>query len=272
MHPLVEALSRPYPCGCDCFHTLSDAERVQGIAALFRFDDALRGWRYEPIYRPGADRLYREAQARNDAGYRGIAVRDEACTYRRLVGFAVHELIHALDGDPTQANYGLPFGLPYGVPTDLPYQEEKRWLDRFNRSEARAWVGIPAVSRRFFGIGWTLRTARDVGTYGFVGGNARVDVPPGFRPVIHIDRAGDPERYYPLARRIEEEELGWFTDQRLEELYARFSDAEAAGRARREEPFPAPEALASIAPRRPGRNDLCPCGSGRKHKRCCGRT
>ena len=31
----------------------------------------------------------------------GIAVRDESCIYRRLVGFAVHELLHALNGDVT---------------------------------------------------------------------------------------------------------------------------------------------------------------------------
>ncbi|MFI5290646.1 MAG: hypothetical protein ACHQ17_13390, partial [Polyangia bacterium] len=71
---VVEALSHPRACACDCHHTLSIKERAQGISAMYRFDDALRGWGYRPIYEPGADRLYREAQANNDTAYRGIAV------------------------------------------------------------------------------------------------------------------------------------------------------------------------------------------------------
>ena len=32
----------------------------------------------------------------------------------------------------------------------------------------------------------------------------------------------------------------------------------------------APEIEEPAPPPRPGRNDPCPCGSGRKYKRCCG--
>ena len=59
MQTVVDALSRPYPCGCDCFHTLTLAERIQGVEALYRIDDALRGWGYRPIYELAADLLYR---------------------------------------------------------------------------------------------------------------------------------------------------------------------------------------------------------------------
>jgi hypothetical protein len=267
---IVEALSRPFTCICECHQTLTLEERTQGIAALYRFDDALRGWGYQPIYEPNAHQLYREAQQRNDANYRGIAVRDESCIYRRLVGFAVHELIHAFNGDVSKANYGMPFGLPYGVPVDLPEGEEKAYLEPFNRSEARAWVGCKPVARALFGIEWTVRTARDVGTYGFVGGNAIVDVPEGFRPVPHVDRHHHPQRYYALGRRLEDEETAWFTDARLAELRTRFEAAEAEGRRKRRGVYPPAATLAALMPQKIGRNDPCLCGSGKKYKKCCG--
>ncbi len=144
--------------------------------ALYRFDDALRGWGYTGLWDLAAPRLWREAQKRNDQSYRYVAVRDEACVYRRLLGFAVHELIHALNGDVTRANYGIPFGLPYGVPESMPPIEEAAYLKTFNDSEARAWVGIAPMALKLYGVDWPLRTARDVGTYGFVGGNALVTV------------------------------------------------------------------------------------------------
>ncbi len=267
---IVEALSHPHVCACDCHQTLTLKERTQGIRAMYRFDDALRGWGYVPLYEPGADGLYRAAQAKNDASYRGIAVRDEECIFRRLVGFAVHELIHALDGDVTRANYGMPFGLPYGVPAEVPPGDEKAWLDRFNRSEARAWVGVAPLALALYDIGWTVRTARDVGTYGFAGGNALVDVPPGFRAVPHYDRVHHAARYYALARRIEDDERAWFSDARLAELVARVHEAEELGRKKRKGEYPPPEELAALAPRKIGRNDLCGCGSGKKWKKCCG--
>ena len=40
-----------------------------------------------------------------------VAVRDGACIHSRLLGFCVHETIHALCGDPTLPNYGTPVGL-----------------------------------------------------------------------------------------------------------------------------------------------------------------
>ncbi|HEX9104395.1 MAG TPA: hypothetical protein VF997_19425, partial [Polyangia bacterium] len=130
MLTVVDALAAPHPCGCDCFHSLTLDERVQGVTALYRFDDALRGWGYHGVYELGSDRLYREAQERADPAYRGIPMRDDACVYRRFVGFAVHELIHALEGDVTKANYGIPFGLPYGVPLEVPAGGEAAYLDR----------------------------------------------------------------------------------------------------------------------------------------------
>jgi SEC-C motif len=267
---LIDALGRPPPCVCDCFNGLTVEERAQGIGAMFRFDDAIRGWGYLPLYEPAAPALWRAAQKKNDTTYRCIAVRDEACVYRRLVGFAVHETIHALEGDTSLANYGVPFGLPYGVPVDLPEGDEKDYLNRFNVGEARAWVGVAPLGRALFGIDWELRTARDVGTYGFPGGNAIVDVPPGFRPVPHVDRQLHPQRYYALARRLEDEARNYFTDERLTEMRARFETAETAGQKKRKQPWPDPLELARIPPSRPGRNDLCVCGSGKKFKKCCG--
>jgi len=267
---IVEAFARPHACKCDCHAALTVEERAQGVAAMFRFDDAMRGWNYQPLYEPNAHALYRAAQAKNDPAYRGIAVRDEECLYRRFVGFAVHETLHALQGDTTQANYGLPFGLPYGVPIDLPDGGEREYLHPFNLAEARAWVGVAPLGRALFGIEWTLRTARDVGTYGFAGGNAIVDVPAGFRPVPHVDRQHHPERYYALAARIEQEAAAWFTDENLRGLCARFEEAEARGRLLRRKKYPPPVELARLEPQPIGRNDPCVCGSGKKFKKCCG--
>jgi hypothetical protein len=264
---LVESLSRPYPCPCDCFATLTVEQRARDIEALFRFDDAMRGWGYTPLYELGADRLYREAQRRNDSTYRGIAVRDDACIHRRLVGFAVHELIHALEGDVTRANYGIPFGLPYGVPTEVPVGGEEAYIDQFNRGEARAWVGVAPLAKALYGIDWAVYTARDVGTYGFPGGNALVEPPVGFRAVPHWDRVHHREKYYAFARRLEDEERAALTDGKVAGWVARIQAAEAkAPRQKR----PDPKELARISPSLPGRNDPCLCGSGKKYKTCCG--
>jgi hypothetical protein len=267
---LLDALSKPPPCACDCWSALTVDERAQGIAAMFRFDDAIHGWGYTPLYEPAAPKLWREAQKRNDTSYRCIAVRDDACVYRRLVGFAVHETLHALEGDPSKANYGVPFGLPYGVPLDLPEGAEKDYLHPFNVGEARAWVGVAPLGKALFDIDWTLRTARDVGTYGFPGGNALVDVPPGFRQVPHVDRNHHPQRYYALARKLEDDARAYFTDEKVQDLCARFEAAEALGKQKRKHDWPDPRELAKIPPSLPGRNDLCVCGSGLKFKKCCG--
>jgi hypothetical protein len=265
---LVSVLRDPLPCACACHATLTLEQRAQGVAAMYRFDDAMHGWGYQPDYTMGAHRLWRAAQLRGDPGYRGIAVRDHACVYRRLVGFAVHEVLHALCGDPVRANYGIPFGLPYGVPVDVPPAEEKAYLARFNDQEARAFVGVAPLARALFGIDWAVYTARDVGTYGFAGGMSIVDVPAGYRPVPHVDRQNQPDRYYALARRLEREASVW-VDAHLGELVAGFEAAETRGRSARQVRRPPPEQLAARPPRTPGRNDPCPCGSGQKFKRCC---
>ncbi len=120
-----------------------------------------------------------------------------------------------------------------------------------------------------FGIDWGVYTARDVGTYGFAGGNAIVPAPRGFRQVPHWDRVHHPREYYALARALEEAERDYFSDDRLRDYAARFAAAEAAGRRRRKGAHPPAAELARIAPRLPGRNDPCICGSGEKFKKCC---
>ncbi len=267
---VVEALAQPHPCACDCFHTLTLEERTKSIEAMYRFDDAIRGWGYQPMYELAADRVYRLLQQRNDPTFRGIPVRDTACIYRRLVGFAVHEAIHAAVGDTTKANYGIPWGAPYGVPEDLPLGKEAEFLSPFNRDEATAFVGVGAVSEALFDIDWSVYTARDVGTYGFVGGNAVVPAPVGFRPVPHVDRDHDRARYYELARRLEADARRALTAAKVAEICGRFEEAEERGRALGKAKRPRAEELARLAPRMPGRNDLCLCGSAKKYKKCCG--
>ncbi|MDD5711435.1 MAG: SPASM domain-containing protein, partial [Smithellaceae bacterium] len=51
-----------------------------------------------------------------------------------------------------------------------------------------------------------------------------------------------------------------------------FSHADGSLRALVAERRKQDELSAPVAPAPPGRNDLCPCGSGRKFKRCCGRS
>lgn len=266
---LIDVVGSPLPCPCACHQTLTLEQRAVAVTALFRFDDTMRGFGYEPIYDLNAHQLFRQAQAKNDTGYRGVAVRDESCIYRRLVGFAAHELLHALNGDVTKANYGIPFGLPYGVPDDLPPGEEAAFLDPYNRAEARAFLGIGALAEAAWGVDWEIRTARDVGTYGFPGGNAIVDVAPGFRAVPHWDRVHHPAAYYRFARALEAEERGWFTEERVQGLVARLEAAEAIGARQRKTPWPAALPFARREPRLPGRNDPCLCGSGKKFKKCC---
>ncbi|HEX4460946.1 MAG TPA: SEC-C metal-binding domain-containing protein [Polyangia bacterium] len=270
MQNVVDALTHPHPCRCDCFATLTLEERARGIEALFRVDDILRGWGYQPIYDLAADGLYRRAQRENDANYRGIPMRDDACVYRRLVGFAVHELIHGLEGDPTQANYGIAWGAPYCVPIDLPEGQEADYLHRFNVGEARAFTGLAPVARTLFGIDYAVYSARDVGTYGFVGGNAIVEAPRGFRPVLHWDSNHHPREYRQLARALEDAERSGFDDARLADYAARLAPVEARGRAARKTKYPAAAELARITPKLPGRNDPCICGSGAKFKKCHG--
>jgi hypothetical protein len=265
---VVDAVQRPYPCEHGCFGRMTLDERAQGIEALYRFDDAMRGWGYEVIWDLAAPYLWRVQQHAHDA--RWVAVRDDACIYARLVGFCMHELVHALVGDAGAPNYGVPVGLPYGVPADVPVGDEEAYLARYNAMEARAWVGGPIVAHALYGIAWEVLPARDVGTYGFVGGNALVEVPAGYRAVSHVDRQHHAARYYAKARAIEAEARAWWASAPIDEMRARVADAEAAGRARRPRAFPPAREVARIKPGQPGRNDLCLCGSGQKWKKCHG--
>ncbi len=267
---LADALVSARACPCDCHANLDVADRARGIAALYHCDDALRGWGYSPIYEVHGDLLWREAQKRDDPAYFGVAVRFGECIYRRLLGSMLHELIHASVGDRTKANYGIPFGLPYGVPESVPARDEEAYLAPFNFGEARAFVGVWILGRAMFQIDWDLRTARDVGTYGFVGGNALVSTIRGFRPVAHIDRTHHTERYYARARKLESEARDWFTADRVNQMIAAVGEAAAKGRATRPKKWPEPEVVARLAPKKVGRNEACPCGSNKKVKQCCG--
>ena len=249
---------------------LSLDERAAGIEALYRFDDAMRGWGQTVIWDLAAPTLWRIQQQLGEV--RWVTVRDGPCIHSRLLGFCVHETIHAMCGDPTQPNYGTPVGLPYGVPEAIPPTEEAAYLHPFNQNEARAWVGLAAVGYRLFQIEWSLLPAREVGTYGFAGGSALVDVPAGYRRVPHYDHGQHTRRYLALAHKLEEEARDWFTVAKLDEIAAKFEAAEAIGRASRPTKFPPAREMARLKPQKPGRNDLCPCGSMRKWKQCCGLT
>src|SRR3954471_16123554 len=159
---VVDAVRTPYPCACRCHERLTLDDRAAGIAALYRFDDAMRGWGQTVIWDLAAPKLWRiQQQLGGNAAW--VAVRDSPCIHARLLGFCVHELIHAYCGDPTKPNYGTPVGLPYGVPEDVAVADEATYLHKFNQHEARAWTGLDAVAYRLFGVDWNLIGAREVG-------------------------------------------------------------------------------------------------------------
>jgi hypothetical protein len=266
---VVDAVKSPFPCACRCHERLAVDERAAGIAALYRFDDAMRGWGQTVIWDLAAPTLWK-IQKQLGAPAKWVAVRENGCIHARLLGFCVHETIHAMCGDPEAPNYGTPVGLPYGVPESVAVADEAAYLHPFNQNEARAWVGLGAVGFRLFGIEWDLLPARDVGTYGFPGGNAIVDVPEGYRQVAHYDSDHHPHRYRALAQKLEDDARAWFTPDKLDEIALRFEAAEAIGRASRPVAFPAPKEMARVRVQKPGRNDLCICGSMRKWKHCCG--
>jgi SEC-C motif len=268
---VADAVRQPFPCECRCHEVLTFEQRVAGIEALYRFDDAMRGLDYLVLWDLAAPTLFRLQQHLIEQP-RWVAVRDTGCLHSRLLGFCVHEFIHAYCGDTSLPNYGIYPGLPYGVPDSVPIGQEAEFLRPFNEAEARAWVGLSYVAYRLFGIEWELLPARDVGTYGFAGGNSLVDVPPGYRRVAHWDNTNNPKRYYALAHKIQEEARAWFTPERLDDINARFVAAEELGRAKRTHPFPSAREVARLKPRLPGRNDLCICGSMAKWKNCHGVT
>lgn len=265
---VVDAVKSPYPCACRCHEVLSYDERVKGIEALYRFDDAMRGWGQTVIWDLAAPTLWKLQKQLGEVSW--VVVRESGCIHQRLLGFCVHELIHAVNLDPTKPNYGMPTGLPYGVPEAVKPVDEAAYLHPFNQIEARAWIGLNVVAYHLFGIEWQLLPARDVGTYGLPGGNAIVEVPPGYRAVPHYDSVHHARRYRALANQLQEEAAGWFTIQKLDEIKAMFEAAEAIGRASRPVAFPNAKEVARIKPKTPGRNDLCICGSMRKWKQCCG--
>jgi|GEM_PF-1217310 len=271
MLALLDALERQHPCYGDCHRTLTLAQRTKAIEAIVHLDDALRGWGYTPIYDIHGDLLWKEAQQRGDPAYRGVAVRFGECIYRRLLGAMLHEALHASFGDTSRANYGVPFGLPYGVPEEIPERDEESYLAPFNVAEARAFVGVGIVGPARFGIDWPALNARDWGTYCFTGGNALVQVPRGYRAVAHLDAEHHHARYIARARALEQEARDWFADgDHLARVAAGIDEAASRGRATRPRPYPPAATLAAVRPEKIGRNDPCPCASGKKVKACCG--
>ncbi len=267
---LVDALSGHRVCPCDCDRNLTLDERIAGVNALYHLDDAIRGWGYRPIYDVHGDLLFRQAKEKGDETYRGVAVRFGECIYRRLLGSLLHESLHAVFGDVTKANYGVLFGLPYGVPNTVAPSEEEAFLEPFNFAEARAWAGVWLVAKKRFGIDWSLRTARDIGTYGFVGGNALVNVPAGYRAVGHVDRVHHAERYYARGRKLEARALEWFgAGDNLATVIGRIDEAAANGARKRTGRYPDAETVAKTGPKKIGRNEPCVCGSSKSFKKCC---
>jgi hypothetical protein len=125
------------------------------------------------------------------------------------------------------------------------------------------------VGKRMFGLDWDLRTARDIGTYGFTGGNALIPPLPGYRAVAHIDRQAHPERYYRRGRKLEEDARAWF-ETNLDAVVARIEEAAALGEPRRPRKYPDPAVVARTRPRGIQPNEPCICGSSAPFKLCCG--
>ena len=70
----------------------------------------------------------------------------------------------------------------------------------------------------------------------------------------------------------------WWTDHRevLEDLKWRYGKIKEIGRrslpiGKRLDADAPPAREPRLSEGRPGRNDPCPCGSGKKYKKCCGR-
>jgi len=266
---LLEALRAQRQCACACHALLSADDRTRGVEALYACDDAMHGFGYEPDYELHGDALFRAAQKRADPRDLHVAVRFGECMYKRLVGSLLHELLHATFGEPGLANYGVPWGLPYGVPEDVAPKDEEAYLHRFNVAEARAFVGVWVVGKAMFGIEWSLRTARDVGTYGFASGNAMVPVPKGFRPVAHLDRKHHSDRYYARAQKLEDEARAFFAEARnVEHVVATIRAREEQGR--REKRPPAGD-FGRMAPKKLLGKDPCICGSQLPYAECCAR-
>ena len=148
--------------------------------------------------------------------------------------------------------------------------DEAEYLHAFNQHEARAWVGLDAVAYKLFGIEWPLLPARDVGTYGLPAAMRSSTCLRAIARVPHYDSQHHARRYHALAQKLQDEAREWFTESRLDEIAAKFSEAESRGRDTRTTAYPSPREMARVRPKKPGRNDLCVCGSMRKWKKCCG--
>ena len=246
--------------------------REAGVRALYVLDDALRGWGYRVTYELHGDALFKESQKKNDLTSRLVSPRFGECIYRRLVGSMLHETLHACFGDPTQSNYGMQWLLPYRVPESVKESDEEDYLRPFNFGEARAWVGVWILGRAMFGIEWNVRTARDIGTYAFVGGNALNPPVPGYRSIAHIDRNHHAERYYVKGRKLEEEARAWLTPEHVRETIEKIRIAALIGEKSRNERYAEPAVVARWPAKKIERNEACVCGSAKKYKTCCGLT
>lgn len=240
------------------------------MEALYFCDDALRGFGYEPDYERTGDAIFRAAQRANDASNLRVAVRFGECMYKRLVGSMLHELLHATFGEPPKANYGIPWGLPYAVPEAVPPSEEESFLARFNEAEARSFVGVWVLGKALFGIEWSLRTARDVGTYGFASGNAMVPPIRGFRAVAHLDRKHHEARYYARARKLEDDARAFFADEsNVTRVVSCVRERAEEGAGKRTGKRPPAADFGRMAPKKILSSDPCICGSDLAYGACC---
>ena len=81
---VVDAVTTPYPCVCQCHERLSVDERIAGIEALYRFDDAMRGWGQTVIWDLAGGTLWRIQQQLGNVQW--VTVRDGPCIHARLLG------------------------------------------------------------------------------------------------------------------------------------------------------------------------------------------
>jgi SEC-C motif len=270
MISLQAALATQRRCACACAALMTVEQRTRGVEALYACDDMLRGYGYEPDYDRRGDFLFRAAQKKADPDHRVVAVRFGECVHKRLLGSMLHELLHAAFGEPPKANYAIPWGMPYSVPNEVAVKDEEAFIARFNESEARSFVGVAVMAKARFDIDWEARTARDVGTYCFVGGNALVPAPKGFRPVAHFDRQHHEHPYYQRAKRLEDAARTWFADTKnVESLMGQWKEREALGRASRKTKLPPPADFGRMAPKKTLSNEPCICGSEQTYAACC---
>jgi len=82
---VVDAVQTPIPCACRCHELLTVEERMAGIEALYRFDDAMRGWGQTVLWDLAAPMLWRIQQRLGGVGWVAVLDGGAAATRRELV-------------------------------------------------------------------------------------------------------------------------------------------------------------------------------------------